>query len=128
MLFYQNFIPVAQKSKLTNTMDKIFRDSFWDDFESAFTQKGWYSEKTDTEWLLQIPVPGLTKDDLVIKVVKDGLNIKVNEGNRWTEKFEKTFTLLHDSNLKAVSAKVENGLLNISIPIKEEGENLVQIK
>ncbi len=51
MLFYQNFIPVTQKSKLTNTMDKIFRDSFWDDFESAFTHKGWYSEKTDTEWL-----------------------------------------------------------------------------
>ena len=76
MLFYQNFIPVAQKSKLTNTMDKIFRDSFWDDFESAFTQKGWYSEKTDTEWLLQIPVPGLTKDDLV-KLLGRELNVTV---------------------------------------------------
>lgn len=51
MLFYQNFIPVTQKSKLTNTIDKIFKDSFWDDFESGFTQRGWYSEKTDTEWL-----------------------------------------------------------------------------
>jgi HSP20 family protein len=128
MLFYQNFIPVTQKSKLSNTIDKILRDPFWDDFESVLTNKGWYSEKSETEWILQIPVPGLTKDDLTIKTTKEGLNIKLSEGNRWVEKFDKIFTLPSDINLKGISAKVENGLLNVVIPIKEEAENLVQIK
>lgn len=127
MFYRQNFIPPTQKS-ISDVVDKIFKDSFWDDLESTFTQKGWYSEKGETEWLLQIPVPGLTKDDLTIKIIKSNLIVKVNEGNRWTQRFEKTFTLTPDCNLKDVNAKVENGVLNIIIALKEDKENLIEIK
>ena len=128
MLFYQNFIPVTQKTKLSTAVDKILRDPFWDEFETMFSSKGYFSEKTELGWTLQIPIPGLSKEDLIVKITNEGLNIKLNEGNRWVEKFDKTFTLPTDVNTKEISAKVENGLLTIKMSIKEEKENLVEIK
>lgn len=128
MLFYQNFMPVTQKTKLSNAVDKILRDPFWDDFETMFSSsKTYFSEKTETGWTLQIPIPGLTKEDLSIKTTNEGLNVKLVNGNRWVESFEKTFTLPSDVNLKEISAKVENGILTVLIPVKEENEKTIEI-
>ena len=74
-------------------------------------------------------VPGLTKEDLKVKMIKGDLSIaSTNEDNKWLGSFDKIFTLPQDVNTKKIKAKVENGVLTLTLPIKEESENFIDIK
>ncbi len=69
--FLNGFKPVAQARKMNDNIDSLLRDPFWDQLEQFSTQpsKGWRSIKEDNTWVLEIPVPGLIKEDLKIKSI-----------------------------------------------------------
>ena len=76
-------------------------------------------------WKLEIAIPGLTKEDLKVKMIKGELSIvSTNEDNVWLGSFDKRFTLPEEINTKKIKAKVENGVLTLTLPIKEETETL----
>tara|TARA_R110000796_G_scaffold20964_2_gene61982 strand:+ start:5343 stop:5702 length:360 start_codon:yes stop_codon:yes gene_type:complete len=94
----------------------------------AKPDKGWYSTKTEKGLVLELAVPGFTKKDLKIKMVKGDLSIvSTNEDNKWLGSFEKLFTIPNDVDSKKVNAKVENGVLTLTLPIKEDKENFIVI-
>jgi HSP20 family protein len=116
----------------TNHLDKLMDEAFkvWPLWETTVTTKSseYHAEKTDTEYVLELPVPGLSKEDLSVKLVSGKLEIKVeNEEHRWTPNFEKNFLLPKDINTKKVEASVENGVLTIKIGIDKESETIVEI-
>ena len=85
--------------------------------------------KEDKNWVLQIAVPGLTKEDLKVKMIKGELSIaSTNEDNIWLGSFDKRFTLPEEINTKKIKAKVENGVLTLNLPVKEETENFIDVK
>ena len=45
-----------------------------------------------------------------------------------TRSFDKRFTLPEEINTKKIKAKVENGVLTLTLPIKEETENFIDVK
>tara|TARA_R110000851_G_scaffold108021_2_gene228694 strand:- start:105 stop:503 length:399 start_codon:yes stop_codon:yes gene_type:complete len=129
--FLNGFKPVAQARKMNDNIDSLLRDPFWDQLEQFSTQpsKGWRSIKEDNTWVLEIPVPGLIKEDLKIKIVKGELNvISTNEENRWVGSFDKIFTVPTEVDTKKIKAKVEHGVLTLTLPIKEDTENFIDIK
>ena len=74
-------------------------------------------------------IPGLVKEDLKVKMIKGELGIiSENEDNVWLGSFDKRFTLPQDVNTKKIKAKVENGVLTLTLPIKENIENSIDIK
>lgn len=88
----------------------------------------YYSEKTDEGYVLELPVVGLTKEDLSIKISSGKLEIKGGkEDHRWTPSFEKVFNLPKDINTKKVEAKVENGLLTLMFSFNKDSETIVNI-
>jgi HSP20 family molecular chaperone IbpA len=92
------------------------------------TTKGYHSEKTEGSYLLELPVIGLTKDDLVIKTTNGRLEVKGGKkDHKWTPEFTKTFTLPDNANFHNIEATVENGLLIITIPVSEESERIIKI-
>ena len=104
-LFNRGFMPVT--SRLDSTMDKILKDPFWDEMDSFFHK---------------------SKKDLKVKMIKGKLNISGGKkDDRWCDEFDKTFTLPEGINTKKIKAKVENGLLSIDLPIKEDVENDIEI-
>jgi HSP20 family molecular chaperone IbpA len=128
--FFNGFRPVQQVRKINESIDTLLRDPFWDDFSSVFNKesKGWHSTKTETGWLLEIVVPGFTKEDLKIKMINGELSIvSTNEDNVWLGSFEKLFTLPIDADTKKIKAKVKNGVLTITLLIKENSENSIDI-
>jgi HSP20 family molecular chaperone IbpA len=125
------FKPVQQARKLNESIDNLLRDPFWTEFDTLFTKstKGWCSSKNENDWVLEMAVPGFAKEDLKIKMVKTELSIvSTNEDNKWLGSFEKLFTVPSEVNVKKVKAKVENGVLTITLPIKEESESFIDIK
>jgi HSP20 family protein len=128
--FLNGFKPVQHARKINESIDTLLRDPFWNDFDSMFTKesKGWHTIKTETGWLLEMAVPGFTKEDLKIKMIKGELSIaSTNEDNVWLGSFEKLFTLPIDADTKKIKAKVENGVLTLTLLIKEDSEKFIDI-
>jgi HSP20 family protein len=118
----------------TTNFDKMVNDIFgkFDQpvWNTTVTTKSEYyhSEKTDDGYILELPVVGLAKEDLSIKISNGKLEIKGGkEDHRWTPSFEKNFSLPKDINTKKVEAKVENGLLTVTIGISKDSETVVKI-
>ena len=129
--FFNGFKPVTQARRINNNIDSILKDPFWDDFDNFFTKpsKGWHCIKEDDKWILEIAIPGLVKEDLKVKMIKGELSIiSENEDNVWLGSFDKRFTIPQDVNTKKIKAKVENGVLTLTLLIKEDTENNIDIK
>ena len=129
--FFNGFKPVTQARRINNNIDSILKDPFWDEFDNFFTKpsKGWHCIKEDDKWILEIAIPGLVKEDLKVKMIKGELSIiSENEDNVWLGSFDKRFTIPQDVNTKKIKAKVENGVLTLTLLIKEDTENNIDIK
>jgi HSP20 family protein len=87
-----------------------------------------YSEKVDDVYVLELPVPGLSKEDLNVRIINGKLEVKGGkEGHRWSPKFEKTFSLPKGIDTGNVKASAENGILEVKIGISKESETIVKI-
>ena len=100
--------------------------------------------ETKDNYKLELCIPGLTKDDvklsidtegnLVVEMTKETKNEKKNEEMRYlrhefsVEHFRQTVMLPEDIHKEQISAKVENGILDIVIPkvTMEEKKQTVQ--
>ena len=100
--------------------------------------------ETKDNYKLELCIPGLTKDDvklsidtegnLVVEMTKETKNEKKNEEMRYlrhefsVEHFRQTVMLPEDIHKEQISAKVENGILDIVIPkvTVEEKKQAVQ--
>ena len=100
--------------------------------------------ETKDNYKLELCIPGLTKDDvklsidtegnLVVEMTKETKNEKKNEEMRYlrhefsVEHFRQTVMLPEDIHKEQISAKVENGILDIIIPkvTVEEKKQAVQ--
>ena len=100
--------------------------------------------ETKDNYKLELCIPGLTKEDvklsidaegnLVVEMVKEMKNEKKNEEMRYlrhefsVEHFRQTVMLPEDIHKEQISAKVENGILDIVIPkvTVEEKKQAVQ--
>tara|TARA_R100001369_G_scaffold81213_1_gene112133 strand:+ start:7863 stop:8297 length:435 start_codon:yes stop_codon:yes gene_type:complete len=94
-------------------------------------------QEKNTNFVVQLAVPGLSKENFNIEVEDDILKISAevtseNEENttedetKFTRKefnfksFKRSFTLPENINVENVNASYENGVLEITLPKKEE--------
>jgi len=116
-----------------------FAKKFFDnDFEyqpsRLFESKGLSNVlETDNDYLIELSAPGFKKDDIKIKIENDILKISSNvENNNEEEKdgyyrrefykssFERNFSLPKGINKNEISASMEDGILNVTVPKMEE--------
>jgi len=87
--------------------------------------------ETDSEYDMEMAVPGLTKEDLNVQVDENCLNISMekktetehkNEKKNYlrrefsTQQFFRSFELPENVEKEKITAKVENGVLKIALP------------
>jgi HSP20 family protein len=88
--------------------------------------------ETDQSYQIKANLPGIAKDDINIEI--DGNTVKITassatqmaapEGEKWlrkeryTGKFERQFTLSADIDADGVNAKLEHGVLALTLPKK----------
>jgi HSP20 family protein len=122
-------------------MITLFKDPFFDAFDKVFEASyvGGSTpqvsiSKNETEYKLLMSVPGLTKEDIKI-TIKDG-NITIsfekeekNERNHFISTFKKSYSLPEDVKEKDIEGKIENGILELILPIdkKKSLERLITL-
>lgn len=139
--------------KTTWLPDLVFNDFFnnnWlDKTRTDFNAPAVNIIENDNSYEIEVAAPGLTKDDLSVKVDKDDvLSIsfeKKDESNEKDDKghflrrefsyskFVKNFTIPENADKEKIDAKVENGILTISLAKKDEkaikaSEKVIDIK
>lgn len=121
-------------------MITLFRDPFFDVVDKVFdTTRTVVTpqskiRKNDSEYKVFLSVPGLTKEDLKIST-KDGV-LKISfekeekdERAHFMTNFVRTFTIPDDVKEKDIIGKVENGILELTLPVdkKKSLERLISL-
>ena len=75
--------------------------------------------ETDAAWVLQTDLPGFSKKDVSVSFQKGTLRLvgeRDNPTDAFPSKFERSFQVTKELDVAHVSASLENGLLEITIP------------
>lgn len=125
--------------KIYKHMITLFKDPFFTGFDKAFESRFTTTpetniSKTETEYVVSISVPGLSKDDLKISTKEGILKIsyKKQEGDsnrHFIGSFVKSYNIPDDVKEKDIEGKVENGVLTLTLPIdkKKSLERLISL-
>jgi len=122
-------------------VDELFDNFLKNDYHEDYAKKCGASPATnvfETEkgFKLEVLLPGFVKEDLQLNVHNNLLTVKVEKEDKENkdeadvykyvhrefspQNFEKKFRLPKSVNTESISAKFENGILNIELPKKEE--------
>ena len=73
---------------------------------------------TDIAYTIVAPLVGVAKNDLTVNVVDNNLVVSAvpSVQSRWSADFKQTWILNEDAYTANISAKLENGLLTLTIP------------
>lgn len=108
---------------------RIF-DQVLNEVDGLFTGKSYYNPKNtyfsnyqqyrwsedEKTYTIEMAVPGLKKDELTVKVEEDVLNLEIQTKNSFVNPFQITRTLPGNTNIDEMTAKVENGILILTLP------------
>jgi HSP20 family protein len=121
-------------------MITLFKDPFFQNFENAFETSRFIKtpetkvSKTETEYKIQVSVPGLTKEDLKILVKEGVLSISFtkeesDENDYFVGSFVKSYNIPDDVKEKDIEGKVVNGILELILPVdkKKPIERLISL-
>ncbi len=112
-------------------MVTLFKDPFFQGFESVFETSKYLKSpetrirKTETEYVVLLSIPGLTKDDLKISTKEGILKISFEKEESddsvyFTSSFVKSYNIPDDVKEKDIVGKVENGILELTLPIDKK--------
>ena len=127
---------------MRRTSDSWLPDIFNDFFDNSWMERPTYTApainviETEKEYEVELAAPGLNKEDFKVHVDADNnLHIEMEkktenkEGKKHGrylrrefsyEKFQQTLLLPDDVDAEKIEAKVENGVLNVTLPKKEK--------
>lgn len=121
-------------------MITLFKDPFFEKIDRVFdSNRHLYGPQTnirkdESEYKIMISVPGLTKDDLKITTKEGVLNISFEKEEKdlnhyFVSEFSKSYTIPENVKEKDIVGKVENGLLELILPIdkKKPLERLISL-
>ncbi|MDX8339555.1 Hsp20/alpha crystallin family protein [Draconibacterium sp. IB214405] len=119
-------------------VDELFNNFLKSDYHENYVNNSGVSPatnvfETEKEFKIEVLLPGFVKEDLQLNVHKNVLTVKVekeekenNEVYKYAHRefgaknFEKKYRLPKSVDAEKISAKFENGILNIELPKKEE--------
>jgi HSP20 family protein len=104
-------------------------NEFWNDEYLRKSTPATNIIENDKEYKLQFAAPGMKKEDVKISLNGKVLTVTMEKSEKKEEKNEKflrrdfghtefsqSYTLPEDADLKAIEAKVEDGVLNVTLP------------
>lgn len=122
-------------------MITLFKDPFFDVFDKVF-EPSYVSNvtpqinisKNENDYKLLMSVPGLTKEDIKITTKEGVLTISFDKEEKtdktyFVSTFKKSYTIPEDVKEKDIEGKVENGILELLLPIdrKKSVERLISL-
>ena len=116
-------------------LDKFFQNNFneWWNENQSVTVPAVNIKESKENFMLEMAVPGMKKEDFKINVEGDFITISSEKETEMKEEdkgyskreynytaFSRSFTLPESANTDKINAKYTDGVLNLTIPKKEE--------
>jgi HSP20 family protein len=89
---------------------------------SACRGAGVEVEETDKSWLLRLDLPGFRKDEVTLSLENGELRLRAateDEERPFRTGVDRTWTLGDDVDPEAIDARLENGVLEITLPKRD---------
>lgn len=133
-MFLTPFVSAARPFAFWGDIDKEF-DRLFEGLsrESASNEvTGWEVHEEKDSWSFRVLVPGFTADQIKIDVTPETLSLsgsradklpggaKLLRRERPTLEFSRSFQFPHAVDVDAVSARLENGILSVTLPKRPE--------
>jgi len=125
----------ANKVLIDDLFNNFFKNDYHENYEKSCGSKlATNVFETDNEFKIDVLLPGYKKEDVQINLHNNILTIKVenevkqekSEEYKYAHRefgafnFEKQYRIPKSVNAEKISAKFENGVLNLVLPKKEE--------
>lgn len=122
-------------SWMDDILNKNFGNEFVSNFNTGITLPAVNVLNTDDEFIVEMAVPGLKKDDFDINLDNQLLSISAEIYSENEEKkdnytrrefgyssFKRTFSLPETVETEKINAKYEDGLLKVTLPKRDEAK------
>ncbi len=97
-------------------MERIFHNT-----NPVIQSRNYFVDERDGEYALEIPVPGFSKKEISVDVEGNFLVISGEDNESyWTDDFTKKFKLPNEADPELIKAKIEDGVLKVSVGKKKE--------
>jgi HSP20 family protein len=123
------FAPVV-RSRATSPAHRSFDRSFERFVNDAFfgtgVAQGLRLEQDDKAWAVTLDVPGIARDDLSISI--EGAIVRIETKAEAKRQYKAAYELPQEIDVEATSAKLENGVLTLSLAKKQPVSTARQIE
>lgn len=134
-----------QEPTISDFVNQIFNNDFVNRMEESFNvlRPKANIKENEKSYVIEMMVPGFSKKDFAIEVENETLKISANVDKKEKDSneqyiheefskmsIERNFTLSNNIDTKNISASYSNGILNITVPKKEETiiKKMIEIK
>ncbi len=122
------------KDPFFSALDRVLDDTYLKADRNFGSYKNTNITKNESEYKIQLAVPGLSKEDIKISLKESVLTIsfdkeKTDDNFTFTSSFQRTYELPDDVDEKNISGSVENGVVEIILPKskKKSVERLISL-
>jgi len=105
---------VVSPYQLDRILDNVFGANM-----SVEDGRSRYSQTADQNaYVIQAPMIGVTKDDLVVNIVGNKLSVRADASvkSRFSNSFSQEWMLSADVDVSAINVTLTNGLMTLTIP------------
>jgi HSP20 family molecular chaperone IbpA len=90
---------------------------------------GYHQQSNENEHLFEIPLVGISKDNVKVDIQEGMLTISaITDGKaRFGRNFKQSWILTKDSDIEAVAASLENGLLIVRVPRAKPVKKVINV-
>lgn len=131
--YKMNLVRWNNQARFSNVFDQLFNEAPYYKADNYATSKPAANIKeTEEGFKLELAIPGLEKKDVKINLENNVLSISSENVNQSEENysrkefayqtFSRSFSLPKSVNVEKIKADHKNGILNISLPKKEEAK------
>jgi HSP20 family molecular chaperone IbpA len=105
----------------TNDMSDFSLDRLFESIADMGATTGSYrTERTESGWLLELALPGVTKEDVTITTEDSNLLIVIDSPAGWVKKSKKTFAIPQSADIESIFAEMKDGILSVKLSTKKE--------
>ena len=103
-----------------NELDRLFDRNLLNPGLTAGPREAFH--ESDNAWIVRLDLPGFSKQDIALTVTDRllVLNAETPEDRPFGGKFERQWRLGNDVDANGISARLENGVLELTLPKKPE--------
>ncbi len=101
---------------LAREFDSVFNELLTASQQDFRERMKYHTSKNDEDFILEVSLPGTTKNDVDVSVEKDSLSVKVKKNDsRFSKAYNHMWLLTKEHDVDNVRAVMENGVLTVKI-------------